>query len=343
MAKKITLEQFLKRATSKHGNKFDYSKAKYVNMGTKITIICPIHKEFTQTPSKHIKSKHGCRKCSDLSRTKPLDQFIAQSREIHGDKYDYSQSVYTTATSYIDIICKEHGVFSQIANSHLVGHGCIRCARVCKLTTKEWIEKATKKHGNLYDYSLVKYIDSDTKVTIKCNKCNNIWKQVAFDHTSGHGCPSCQLKTQSKVYKILQDILPNHEIIMDTQWEPLDKRRPDFRIDSLKLIIEYDGEQHFEQVSNWDPPELTCLKDTHKSILCLKEGYTVIRLSCLFINEDNWIDILKPHLCLHDNPTIIFLDLEDNYYNHEEYYHIYKDDIDQLVLDIESTELEINK
>lgn len=47
---KITTEEFIQRARKVHGNKYDYSKSKYVNSKTKTTIICPIHGEFQQTP-----------------------------------------------------------------------------------------------------------------------------------------------------------------------------------------------------------------------------------------------------------------------------------------------------
>lgn len=35
----------------------DYSKVKYFNRQTKVSIICPIHGEFMQTPAHHLK---GC-------------------------------------------------------------------------------------------------------------------------------------------------------------------------------------------------------------------------------------------------------------------------------------------
>ena len=40
---KLTTEEFIKRAIEKHGDRYDYSKVDYKNIGTKVTIICPIH------------------------------------------------------------------------------------------------------------------------------------------------------------------------------------------------------------------------------------------------------------------------------------------------------------
>lgn len=55
-------EVWVKRAKRVHGDKYDYSKVKYVNNHTPIRIICPIHGEFMQTPANHIKGE-GCQAC----------------------------------------------------------------------------------------------------------------------------------------------------------------------------------------------------------------------------------------------------------------------------------------
>lgn len=67
MAKKSTTEDFIQKARLVHGDKYDYSKVKYVNDRTEVCIICPIHGDFWQTPRKHL-SKHGCHICAIESR-----------------------------------------------------------------------------------------------------------------------------------------------------------------------------------------------------------------------------------------------------------------------------------
>lgn len=56
-------DAFIKFAKNIHGDKYDYSRVKYVNCSEKVEIICPIHGVFTQTPSQHIHVKHGCNIC----------------------------------------------------------------------------------------------------------------------------------------------------------------------------------------------------------------------------------------------------------------------------------------
>ena len=70
--RKISTEEFIKRAKEIHGDFYDYSKVQYVNSGTKVCIICPVHGEFWQTPNGHINAKRGCQKCYDDRRRKTV-------------------------------------------------------------------------------------------------------------------------------------------------------------------------------------------------------------------------------------------------------------------------------
>lgn len=50
-------ENFIQKSNIKHNWKYDYSKVNYVNTDTKVTIICPIHGCFDQTPHGHASGK----------------------------------------------------------------------------------------------------------------------------------------------------------------------------------------------------------------------------------------------------------------------------------------------
>lgn len=58
-----------------HGDKYDYSKVKYIKDNEKVCIICPKHGEFWQTPSNHIQG-HGCPKCNNSSGEILIEQFL---------------------------------------------------------------------------------------------------------------------------------------------------------------------------------------------------------------------------------------------------------------------------
>lgn len=55
-------EDFIAEANEVHKGKYDYSQVVYVNTETKVTIVCPIHGSFQQTPVQHLYGR-GCPKC----------------------------------------------------------------------------------------------------------------------------------------------------------------------------------------------------------------------------------------------------------------------------------------
>lgn len=194
--KRKTKEDFIKEAKSIHGDKYDYSKADYVNARTKVCIICPDHGEFWQLPSLHIGQKCGCPICNGtVKRTN--EDFIKKAKEVHGDKYDYSKVEYDGTKKKVCIICPEHGEFWQTPQDHLQGHGCPKCSGRVNLTTEEFINRARKIHGDKYDYSKAEYINNNTKVCIICSEHGEFW-QTASEHLRGHGCPKCGLKSLSE-------------------------------------------------------------------------------------------------------------------------------------------------
>ena len=123
---KISLEDFIEKAKKVHGNKYDYSKVKYVNNKTNVCIVCPTHGEFYQTPKKHLVG-HGCPKCGGSFKLTNI-MFIDKAKQIHGDKYDYSNVTYINSNTKVTITCHKHGEFQQLPHDHLQGKGCPTCA-----------------------------------------------------------------------------------------------------------------------------------------------------------------------------------------------------------------------
>ncbi|MBQ5971356.1 MAG: hypothetical protein IJL45_02985 [Prevotella sp.] len=123
---KLTTEEFIKRAREVHGDRYDYSKVEYVNSKEKVTIICPEHGEFPQTPQKHLYGQ-GCPKCGNKPKI-TTEEFIKKAQAMHGNKYDYSKVEYVDAQTDVCIICKQHGEFWQRPSHHTAGRGCKKCA-----------------------------------------------------------------------------------------------------------------------------------------------------------------------------------------------------------------------
>jgi very-short-patch-repair endonuclease len=60
-------KNFVNKARSIFGDKYDYSKFVYVKNHVISIIICPVHGEFAKTPNKHTNSKQGCPHCTKES------------------------------------------------------------------------------------------------------------------------------------------------------------------------------------------------------------------------------------------------------------------------------------
>ncbi len=118
------------------------------------------------------------------------EDFLKKAKEIHGNKYDYSLVEYKHSKEKVKIICKEHGIFEQRPNSHLLKMGCPKCAKNWKKSFEDFIKKAQEVHGNKYDYSLVEYKDTKTKIKIICKK-HGIFEQRPNIHLKGGGCQKC--------------------------------------------------------------------------------------------------------------------------------------------------------
>jgi len=187
-----TTDEWIEKAKQIHGDKYDYSKSEYIVLQERVCIICPIHGKFWQTPANHLR-KRGCPKC--IGKNKTTEELIEEMREIHGDKYDYSKVEYTSAITKVCIICYKHGEFQQTPNKHLGGKGCPKCVGKNK-TTEEWIKEVKQVHGNRYDYSKVKYIDSIKKVCIICSEHGEFW-QTPLNHFNSNGCAKCVGKNKT--------------------------------------------------------------------------------------------------------------------------------------------------
>ena len=191
-------ELFIKTSKLKHGDIYDYTKVNYENNLKEVIIICKTHGEFLQLPKTH-KNGNGCKKCG-FERTKNakssnMYDFIQKAIIIHDNKYDYSKVVYKKAIDKVIIICKTHGEFLQIPNSHLDGTGCNKCGlertkNAQKKPFEKFINEVNQIHDNKYNYSKVNYINNKTNITIIC-KTHGEFLQTPSNQLKGKGCKEC--------------------------------------------------------------------------------------------------------------------------------------------------------
>ena len=195
-----------------HGDRYDYSKVKYVHSKTKVIITCKEHGDFEQTPNNHSRGVN-CPKCGMMNgstlRTYSVDEILQQFKSIHGELYDYSKFEYSGNHRKSVIGCRTHGWFKQSVASHKRGSGCPMCCnenkgKNNKLNEESILKSFRSAHGDLYDYSRVKYSGNLTKVTIGC-PVHGWFDQIPKDHKKGIGCAKCGPARCGKSRKVTLD------------------------------------------------------------------------------------------------------------------------------------------
>jgi hypothetical protein len=254
-------EEFLSRANCVHGLKYNYDRSIYIDSKTKIEIVCQKHGIFNQIPSQHL-SGYGCFRCgieqSIASRKMSPTTFLERAVGVWARKFDYSRTQFVDSHSPITIICPKHGPFTQIPYVHLKGHDCPACGAETRalsissantMTQEEFLAKAKQIHGDKYDYSSALYSGYHNPLSIGC-RTHGIFSQKAGDHLAGSGCQKCRASRGEAAISATLDRLG---LIQITQWIDHDLKvsRPlpfDHYIPDLRLVIEYDGQQHYGPV-----------------------------------------------------------------------------------------------
>lgn len=176
-----------------HGDRYDYSESIYIADNKKIKIRCPEHGYFEKLPLTHRKGG-GCGFCEEKIRD--TSSLITAFKRVHGDRYDYSKTVFVSSTCKVDIGCRVHGVFPQNIYRHLEYQGCPTCSGTIKKNNEQIITEFKNKHGDRYDYSLVQYNGNNKKVEIICRE-HGVFLQTPKSHRKSSGCPSCRITVKN--------------------------------------------------------------------------------------------------------------------------------------------------
>lgn len=128
------------------------------------------------------------------------------------------------------------------------------------------------------------------KLWLKCNN-KHLFPITAAHLSEGRWCPECRLKTEMKVNSWLCKIVPD----LKRQFKPIWCKNPennaqlsyDFHIESKKVIIEVDGNQHLIDIPSWRSISSDVIaRDKLKMDYAITNGYHIIRI----LQEDIWYD-----------------------------------------------------
>lgn len=315
----MNTEEFIKRARDIHRDEYIYDKTIFVDWDTKVIVTCREHGDFEISPRHHIYRKCGCYLCRGrhISESKIYSQeeIIEQFRDIHGDKYIYTDVKYNGIDTEVDIICKKHGVFRQTPYNHIHKKcGCPTCryeklSDEFRFTIEELLEKFKERHGDKYKYPNIEkeYINNRSEITIVC-PIHGEFKQKVMKHLQGHGCSWCnesKLETEIAAYLINNKI----EFVRQKKFDWLKHEKPlslDFYLPKYNIAIECQGEQHYKPIEKFGGEEeykIIVERDKSKLNGCNDNGvkllyytkYKNIEGADIYRNKNNLLKEIKKY------------------------------------------------
>ena len=293
---RMPIEVFIKRAKEKHGDRYDYSKVEYINYNTKVCIYDKIKKkELWQTPYSHLKCEYN--KCYDS------EDFKNKLIERFGEIYDFSVMNFVDMSTKVTLLIDGREV-TATPSKFISSKKPIKQDRV--KTTKQFVEKARKIHGNRYNYSKVNYINRNSEVCIICPEHGEFW-QKPYIHLDGCGCKSCKISTLE--YEI-KTFLEKNNINFIYQYYPsflssgFSHQSLDFYLPEYNIAIECQGRQHFEYIKYFkNTIEESVKRDSSKFEKCNYNDVNVFYFIDYHISLNKIIDNEKYNLMYNKQNT----------------------------------------
>ena len=119
-------------------------------------------------------------------RVVTTESFIAEAKEIYGDRYDYSKVNYKNRDNRVIVTCPVHGDFQVYAREHLDGKGCPKCEK-----GEKFLAKLKEKFGDKFGLDEFVYESSTTPVTLIC-PTHGVFSRLPHQILNAPlGCPEC--------------------------------------------------------------------------------------------------------------------------------------------------------
>lgn len=223
---RLTTSEFIRRAKSKHGDRYSYERTIYTNRRSRLIVTCKNHGDFEQKSIDHM-SGSNCPQCVKADRNLTTDDFIQRSKSLYGDLYTYDKTKYVDYRTKLTITCKLHGDFSHRAEQHFNCNGCPRCS----------LEKYSGFSRSDFE-GICKFrgvTDKATLYVIKCSQGAEVFYKI--------GITSRDIETRFKKagfpydYKVIADIKGAPGFIFDLE----KKMQRLSRADSYKPSIHFGG------------------------------------------------------------------------------------------------------
>lgn len=233
---------------------------------------CNFDEHIWESSFANIKNGSGCPKCA--GNIKLTDEQVEEY--VRGfNNVELLIIHYKNKERIIDLKCSlDNHIWTSRFSDFKKGHRCPMCAGNIK-NTKESIVYYLKDRNfevlDVYDKRPNKNSESKVYVKCKCNKDGTIWDRQ-FQSLKFTGCPLCS-KGMSFPERFCFNLLKELNVIFEIEkvFDWSDRKRYDFYIPILNMIIETHGIQHYKEVY-WRKLDEQVSVDNYKKSIAISNG-----------------------------------------------------------------------
>lgn len=255
--------------------------------------------EYLVTPAKFFSGRR-CPVCSRATmgeRKKSNEEFVQEVRRVVEGEYDFLEE-YMGSGVKIRVrhncdSCDNHE-YKVAPNKFLRGRRCPKCnspeetGKMNRKTNERFVEEVKDLVGDEYTL-LDKYEYSNERVRIKHNACGNIYEIIPSFFLGGIGM--CTYCFSSRGERTINDFLSKVSVSYKRQYrddrcrykQPLPFDFAVIEVGALEplLLIEYDGEQHFNAIDMWGGErelKRQNVRDSIKNEFCTEYNIPLLRI-----------------------------------------------------------------
>lgn len=259
----------------------------YISSKVKIQVQCPNDHEPYYVSWGNFKTGKRCPKCKfeKLSNQYRRDEHYVENY-IRSYGYEWIDGDYVNGKSKIILWCDKGHEYTTSFDIFRNGFRCPHCYGNAKLSYDEVKNKILNEGFTLLSDE---YINTQNKLTIEC-MFGHVFEMTWNHFQQGERCPYCNVT--NGIYSII-NILESHGVYYELEYTFDDckniKALPfDVYIPSKRILIEFDGEQHFlDGAFGKDTLNLMNIKyrDNIKNTYCDNNNLTLIRIPYWDINR----------------------------------------------------------
>lgn len=243
------------------------------------------------------------RRCPSCSHFKTTAQFSREVANSHEGQFILTGN-YTNCDTKTSYKCSIHNTTVKSTPTIFMRtqYPCHKCLsiflkesnRKSDSTFKQELEQ--RHSGSII--SLDTYVNTHTHLRYKCLKCNKVFSAEPNSILRLSGCPYC---ASSKGEQYIKSVLEENDIMFVPQkrFDKCKDIRPlpfDFYLPNQKVLIEYDGKQHYAPIEYFGGIEKyksQVKRDSIKDSFAKDNGYTLLRIPYSMKFQDVKIKLLE--------------------------------------------------